>query len=120
MPVTPSLHGHCPVVWLHVRPEAPTGWHSHSENVSNETRAFWRGDGAITFTRFAMSNGLAGVAIVAFLAVVAVPAGGVVAALEAHAAARASRQLVQLHVEAAAARVQVAVACCPIVRQSQC
>ena len=30
VPVTPSLHGHWPVVWLHVRPDAPTGWHSHS------------------------------------------------------------------------------------------
>lgn len=30
-PVTPSLQGHCPVVWLQVRPDAPTGWHSHSD-----------------------------------------------------------------------------------------
>ncbi len=29
IPVTPSLHGHWPVVWLQVFPRAPTGWHSH-------------------------------------------------------------------------------------------
>lgn len=29
-PVTPSLHGHCPVVWLHVFPRAPTGWQSQA------------------------------------------------------------------------------------------
>lgn len=29
-PVTPSLHGHCPVVWLQVLPAAPTGWQSQA------------------------------------------------------------------------------------------
>lgn len=29
-PVTPSLQGHWPVVWLHVFPAAPTGWQSHA------------------------------------------------------------------------------------------
>ena len=31
-PMTPSLQAHCPVVWLQVLPEAPTGWQSHSTN----------------------------------------------------------------------------------------
>lgn len=35
IPVTPSLQGHCPVVWLQVRPDAPTGWHSHSNSPRN-------------------------------------------------------------------------------------
>ena len=30
IPVTPSLQGHCPVVWLQVLPAAPTGWQSHA------------------------------------------------------------------------------------------
>lgn len=30
MPMTPSLQGHCPVAWLQVFPEAPTGWQSHA------------------------------------------------------------------------------------------
>lgn len=30
MPVTPSLQGHWPVVWLHVLPAAPTGWQSQA------------------------------------------------------------------------------------------
>ncbi len=47
---------------------------------------------------------------VSLLAVVAVPAGRVVPAPEADAAGDAARQLVQLHVEPAAARVVVAVA----------
>lgn len=75
------------------------------------SRAFKEGGHqVITFTRLAMSNGFGGVAVIAFFAVVAVPAGGVVAALEAHAAARATRQLVKFHVEAAPACVQVAIA----------
>lgn len=57
-----------------------------------------------------MGDGLAEVAVEALLAVVAVPARRVVPAVEADAAALAPRQLVQLHVEAAAPRVQVAVA----------
>lgn len=30
VPVTPSLHWHCPVVWLQVFDREPIGWHSHS------------------------------------------------------------------------------------------
>lgn len=33
MPVTPSLQGHWPVVWLHVLPAAPTGWQSQAEEA---------------------------------------------------------------------------------------
>lgn len=29
-PDTPSLHRHCPVVWLHDLSRAPIGWHSHA------------------------------------------------------------------------------------------
>lgn len=57
-----------------------------------------------------MSDGPRGVPVVALLAVVAVPAGGEVPALQAHAPAHAARQLVQLHVEAALPRVLVAIA----------
>ena len=32
-PVTPSLQGHCPVVWLQVTPDAPIGWQSHAETL---------------------------------------------------------------------------------------
>lgn len=65
-----------------------------------------------TFAGLAVGDGLAEVAVEALLAVVAVPARRVVPAVEADAAALAPRQLVQLHVEAAAPRVQVAVAGC--------
>lgn len=30
VPVTPSLQGHWPFVWLQVNPEEPTGWHSQA------------------------------------------------------------------------------------------
>lgn len=59
-----------------------------------------------------MGDGLAHVAVIALLAVVAVAAGRVVAAVEADAPALAPRQLVELHVEAAAPGVQVAAAGC--------
>ena len=49
------------------------------------------------------------VPVVALAAVVAVPAGGVVPALDADAPGGPARQLVQLHVEPTAARVPVAV-----------
>lgn len=65
-----------------------------------------------TFAGLAVGDGLAHVAVVALLAVVAVAAGSVVAAVEADAPALAPRQLVELHVEAAAPGVQVAVAGC--------
>ncbi len=29
-PVTPSLHGHWPVVWLQTVPDEPTGWQLHA------------------------------------------------------------------------------------------
>lgn len=65
-----------------------------------------------TFAGLPVGDGLAHVAVVALLAVVAVAAGRVVAAVEADAPALAPRQLVELHVEAAAPGVQVAAAGC--------
>ena len=64
----------------------------------------------LTFACLAVSDGPGGVAVVALLAVVAVPAGSEVPALEAHAPAHPARQLVQVHVEAALPRVLVAIA----------
>ena len=59
-----------------------------------------------------MGDGLAQVAVVALLAVVAVAAGRVVATVKADAPALAPRQLVELHVEAAPTSMQVAVTGC--------
>lgn len=59
-----------------------------------------------------MGDGLAQVAVVALLAVVAVTAGRVVATVKADAPALAPRQLVKLHVEAAPPGMQVAVTGC--------
>lgn len=59
-----------------------------------------------------MLNGARGVAKEALPAVVTVPAGRVVATVQAHPSALPAGQLVQLHVEPAATRVQVAVARC--------
>ena len=58
-----------------------------------------------------MGDGSIGVLEEALLAVLAVPTGGVVAAVDADAAAGVAGELVDLHVEAAALGVQVAVAC---------
>jgi len=33
-PVTPSLHEHWPVVWLHDWSRAPTGWQSHATQTT--------------------------------------------------------------------------------------
>lgn len=57
-----------------------------------------------------MGDGLAGVSVVPFLAVVAMPARGEVSTLETDPAADTPAQLVQLHVEAAPPSVPVAVA----------
>lgn len=65
-----------------------------------------------TFAGLPVGDGLAHVAVVSLLAVVAVAASSVVAAVEADAPTLAPRQLVQLHVEAAAPGMQVAVAGC--------
>ena len=56
-----------------------------------------------------MGDGLGQVPVVALLAVVAVPPGRVVAAVEADSSALPPRQLVQLHVEPASPGMQVAV-----------
>ena len=59
-----------------------------------------------------MGDGLAQVAVVALLAVVAVTAGRVVATIKADAPTLAPRQLVKLHVETAPPGMQVAVTGC--------
>lgn len=64
----------------------------------------------LTLAGAAVGYGPGGVAVEAFLAVVAVAAGGVVAAAVTHAAAHPPRQLIQFHVEATLAGVQVTVA----------
>ena len=64
----------------------------------------------LTFAGLAVLNGSAAIPEEALPAVVAVPAGRVVPTVETHAAALPTRQLVQLHVEPAAASVQVTVA----------
>lgn len=65
-----------------------------------------------TFAGLAVGDGLAEVAVEAFLAVVAVPSRRVVPAVQADAAALAPRQLVELHVEAAPPGMEVAVTGC--------
>lgn len=57
-----------------------------------------------------MGDGLGQVPVVTLLAVVAVASCGVVTTVETHSSAPPARQLVELHVEAAAAGVQVTVA----------
>lgn len=64
----------------------------------------------VTFASSPVRDGLGHVPVVTLLAVVAVASRRVVPAVEADATASAARQLVQLHVEAAAAGVQVTVA----------
>ena len=66
----------------------------------------------LTFAGLTVCDGLAEVPVEALLAVVAVPPRSVVPAVEADAATLPARELVQLHVEAAAPGVQVAVAGC--------
>ena len=31
--VTPSLHGHCPVIWSHTLPMDPCGWQLHAKKI---------------------------------------------------------------------------------------
>ena len=59
-----------------------------------------------------MGDVLGAVPVEALLAVVAVAAGGVVAAVAAHASARVAGQLVQLHVQVTLVGVQVTVTRC--------
>lgn len=56
----------------------------------------------LTFACLPVCDRLGGVPVVTLLAVMTVPPGGEVAALEAHAPTHATRQFVQLHVETAA------------------
>lgn len=59
-----------------------------------------------------MGDGFSHVPVVSLLAVVAVAAGSVVAAVQAHPSAPAAGQLKELHVEATSAGMQVTVASC--------
>lgn len=59
-----------------------------------------------------MSDGPGHVSVEALLAVVAMAACGVVAAVHAYTSALPPRQLIQLHVESTATRMEVAVARC--------
>lgn len=69
-------------------------------------------DRPLTFAGSSVSDGSGHVSVKALLAVVAVAAGGVVAAVHADPSALPPRQLVQLHVESTATGVEVAVARC--------
>ena len=64
---------------------------------------------ALTFAGASVSDWPGHVPVEALLAVVAVPAGRVVPAVHAHASTLTARQLIQLHVEPAAPRMQVTV-----------
>lgn len=66
----------------------------------------------LTLAGPSVADGSGQVSVEALLAIVAVAAGGVVAAVHADASALPPRQFIQLHVEAAAAGVEVAVARC--------
>ena len=65
-----------------------------------------------TFARLAVGDEFGRVAVVALLAVMAVAAGRVVPALEAHATAHPTGQFEQLHVEPATPRMQITLARC--------
>lgn len=61
MPVTPSLQGHWPVVWLHVLPAAPTGWQSQAGVVvglGEDVKEGWRVVGQIKEIRDTSSSNL--------------------------------------------------------------
>lgn len=66
----------------------------------------------LTFAGSPVGDGPGHVSVKALLAIVAVAARGVVAAVHADPSTLPPRQLVQLHVESAAAGVEVAVARC--------
>lgn len=66
----------------------------------------------LTFAGASVSDGPGHVPVKALLAVVAVAACGVVAAVHADTSALPPRQLIQLHVESTASRMEVAVARC--------
>ena len=64
----------------------------------------------LTFAGLPVCDGLGGVPVVTLLAVMTVPASSEVATLQTDTATHATRQFVQLHVEATPPGVQVAVA----------
>lgn len=66
--------------------------------------------GTLTFAGLAMRDRSRRVPVVTFFAVMTVPARRRMSALQTNASADAARQLVQLHVESALSRVEVAVA----------
>lgn len=68
------------------------------------------GGGTLTFAGLAMRDRSRRVPVVTFFAVMTVPARRRMSALQTNTSADAARQLVQLHVESALSRVEVAVA----------
>lgn len=66
--------------------------------------------GALTFAGLAMRDRSGRVPVVTFAAVMTVPSCRKMPALQTNASADTARQLVQLHVESALSRVEVAVA----------
>lgn len=68
------------------------------------------GRGALTFAGLAMRDRPGRVPVVTFAAVMTVPSCRKMPALQTNASADTARQLVQLHVESALSRVEVAVA----------
>lgn len=66
--------------------------------------------GTLTFAGLAMRDRSRRVPVVTFFAVMTVPSRGRMPALQTNTSADAARQLVQLHVESALSRVEVAVA----------
>ena len=69
-----------------------------------------RAAGALTFAGLAMRDRSRRISVVTFAAVMTVPSCRKMPALQTNASADTARQLVQLHVESALSRVEVAVA----------
>lgn len=68
----------------------------------------------LTFTRFTMSDGFVRIPIISFFAIVTITTSCVVPTIQTHSAADTTRQLVQIHVEAAFSSMLIAVASCNI------
>lgn len=64
----------------------------------------------LTFTSLAVGDWFGWIPVVALAAIMAVSSSGEVSTLQTYASAHSPRQLVQFHVEAAFARVKIAVA----------
>lgn len=78
--------------------------------IAVRARAYRQHTGALTLAGLAMRDRSRRVPVETFPAVMTVPARRKMPALQTNASADATRQLVQLHVESALSRVEVAVA----------